>query len=165
MRMTIPALLSAICLLMFSATVQAKDDVRNELAACRADMEKFQLAIDPREAFLPGDAEIAWAVLQQPVAGLALEAVAAGGSLGAEGFVDLPRQHRHRARGVAAVVPHPCRGQGFVFGIEAFARHAPARAGDAGDDGVAGLVAVGAFEADQLAGLAGEFDATISSLT
>ena len=30
------------------------------------------------EAFLPGDAEIAGAVLQQPVAGLAIQAVAAG---------------------------------------------------------------------------------------
>jgi hypothetical protein len=49
MRMTIPALLSAICLLMFSATVQAKDDVRNELAACRADMEKYCRNVEPGE--------------------------------------------------------------------------------------------------------------------
>lgn len=49
MNKTIPGLLSAVCLLMFSAAAQAKDEGKNELAACRADMEKHCRNVEPGE--------------------------------------------------------------------------------------------------------------------
>ncbi len=49
MNKTITTLLSAICLLMLSATTQARDDGKNELAACRADMEKYCQKVEPGE--------------------------------------------------------------------------------------------------------------------
>lgn len=49
MNITISAVLSAVCLLILPAAAHAKDDGKNELAACRADMEKHCRNVEPGE--------------------------------------------------------------------------------------------------------------------
>jgi hypothetical protein len=49
MKMPNVGLLPVGCFLLLSAVAQARDDGKNELAACRADMEKYCRNIEPGE--------------------------------------------------------------------------------------------------------------------
>jgi hypothetical protein len=49
MKMPNVGLLPVVCFLLLSAVAQARDDGKNELAACRADMEKYCRNIEPGE--------------------------------------------------------------------------------------------------------------------
>src|SRR5574340_2858 len=105
----------------------------------------FDPPINLLKSVLFRDAMVPRSVLHEPVPGSPAQAVASRGTADTERFEDLLCQHRDRFVAICSVLAGLHRRDRFVFGIEPVAGNGPAVSRGTGDNGVARVVAIGAF--------------------